>query len=48
MQYMLLIYEDEKIWAKMSEAEKGKIFSEYGQLWFVEANAECNSARGEN
>jgi hypothetical protein len=32
MQYMLLIYEDEKSWAKMSEAEKGKIFSEYGQL----------------
>ncbi len=32
MQYLLLIYEDEKNWAKMSEAEKGKIFSEYGQL----------------
>jgi hypothetical protein len=26
MQYMLLIYDDEKLWAKMSEAERGKIF----------------------
>jgi hypothetical protein len=32
MQYLLLIYEDEKNWAKMTEAEKGRVISEYGQL----------------
>ncbi len=32
MQYLLLIYEDEKGWAKMTEAERGKIFAEYGQF----------------
>ncbi len=32
MQYLLLIYEDEKAWAKMNEAERGKIFGEYGQF----------------
>jgi hypothetical protein len=30
MQYMLLIYDDEKVWAKMSEAERGKMHAEYG------------------
>jgi hypothetical protein len=30
MQYMLLIYDEEKLWAKMSEADRGKIMSEYG------------------
>jgi hypothetical protein len=30
MQYMLLIYDEEAKWAKMSEAERGKIFGEYG------------------
>ena len=30
MQYMLLIYEAEASWGKMSEAERGKIFAEYG------------------
>lgn len=29
MQYLLMIYEDEKNWAKLSEAEAGKIFGEY-------------------
>jgi hypothetical protein len=29
MQYLLLIYEDEKAWAALSEAERGKIFGEY-------------------
>lgn len=29
MQYLLLIYEDEKMWATLSEAESGKIFAEY-------------------
>ncbi len=32
MQYLLLIYEDEKGWTKLPEAEKGKIFGEYHQL----------------
>src|SRR5438093_9223357 len=30
MQYMLLIYDDEKLWAEMSEQERGTIFQEYG------------------
>ncbi len=29
MQYLLMIYEDEKNWAQLSEAEAGKIFGEY-------------------
>jgi hypothetical protein len=29
MQYMLLIYDDEKQWAKIPEAEQGAIFQEY-------------------
>jgi hypothetical protein len=29
MQYLLLIYEDEKIWSAMSEAEQGQIFMGY-------------------
>jgi hypothetical protein len=29
MQYMLLIYDDEKVWAGMSEEESGKLFAEY-------------------
>jgi hypothetical protein len=32
MRYMLLIYDDEKLWAKMSEAERQQIFGEYMQL----------------
>jgi hypothetical protein len=32
MQYMLLIYDEEKKWGTMSEAERGKIFGEYGAL----------------
>lgn len=35
MKYMLLIYEDEKGWANLSQAESGKIFGEYMQ--FTEA-----------
>ncbi|MBL8956379.1 MAG: hypothetical protein JNK82_36735 [Myxococcaceae bacterium] len=31
-EYLLLIYEDEKRWTKLSEAEKGKIFGRYFQL----------------
>jgi len=30
MQYILLIYEDERIWDTMGEAEQGKMFEEYG------------------
>ena len=32
MQYLLLIYDDEKIWASMSEAESGKLYGEYMQF----------------
>jgi len=28
-QYMLLIYDDEKMWERMAEGEKGKLFGEY-------------------
>jgi hypothetical protein len=35
MQYLLMIYEDEKLWSRMSEAERGKIFGEY--MTFTEA-----------
>ncbi|NUP08882.1 MAG: YciI family protein [Polyangiaceae bacterium] len=30
MQYLLLIYDEEKKWAAMSEAETGQMFQEYG------------------
>ena len=29
MKYMLLIYDDEKVWAGLSEAESGQLFGEY-------------------
>lgn len=32
MKYMLLIYDDEKLWAEMSEAERQTIFGEYMQF----------------
>ena len=32
MRFMLLIYEDEKMWTTLSEAEAGKIFGEYMQF----------------
>jgi hypothetical protein len=32
MKYMLLIYEDEKGWANLSEAERGQIYGEYMQF----------------
>ena len=35
MQYMCLIYDDEKVWQGMSEEERGKVFGEYGA--FTEA-----------
>lgn len=30
MQYILLIYENEKQWLDLSDAERGKVFEEYG------------------
>jgi len=32
MRYMLLIYDDEKVFEKMSETEKGSIFEQYGEF----------------
>jgi hypothetical protein len=32
MKYMLLIHDDEQAWARMSEAERQKIYGEYGQF----------------
>jgi hypothetical protein len=32
MKYILLIHDDEKAWDKLSEAERGQIYGEYGQL----------------
>lgn len=32
MQYLLLIYESEARWAAMKEAERNKIYQEYGEL----------------
>jgi len=32
MKYMLLIYDEEQVWAKLSESERKQIYSEYGQF----------------
>jgi len=32
MQYLLLIYDDEKIWADMPQADKGRYLGEYNQF----------------
>lgn len=32
MQYLCLIYDNEKIWADLSEAESGRLFGEYMQF----------------
>jgi hypothetical protein len=32
MKYLLLIYDEEKAWAKMTEPERQQIYGEYGQL----------------
>lgn len=32
MQYLLLIYDNEKLWDDMEEAERGKLFGEYSQF----------------
>ena len=30
MQYMLLIFDDERVWGDLSEEERGKLYAEYG------------------
>jgi len=32
MKYMLLIYDEEQVWAKLPEAERKQIYAEYGQF----------------
>jgi len=32
MKYMLLIYDDEQKWAKLSESERGQMYAEYRQF----------------
>jgi hypothetical protein len=32
MKYMLLIHDEEQVWAKMSDAERQRIYGEYGQF----------------
>lgn len=32
MKYMLLIYDDEQVWGKLSDPERQQIFGEYGQF----------------
>lgn len=32
MKYMMLIYDDEKLWAKLSDSDRKKIYGEYGQF----------------
>jgi hypothetical protein len=32
VKYILLIHDDEKAWGKLSEAERGRIYGEYGQF----------------
>ena len=32
MQYMLLIYDDEQLWAGMDEAQRGQVFQAYGAV----------------
>ena len=43
-QYMLLIYDDETAWTRMTEAEAGKAFAEYMQ--YTQALAEAGVLRG--
>src|SRR5260370_39863978 len=32
MKYMLLIYDNEQAWKKLSEAEQSKVYADYGQF----------------
>jgi hypothetical protein len=38
MQYLLLIYDQESQWGKLSEAEAGKMYQEYG-VWLAEISS---------
>lgn len=44
MQYLLLIYQSEKVWEGMSEADQGKLFGEYMQ--FTKDIAASGNLRG--
>jgi hypothetical protein len=46
MQYLLLIYENEKAWASISEEESGKLFGEYRA--FTESIAQSGNYKGGN
>ena len=46
MQYMLLIYQSETDYQKLSEAEKAKISPEYGK--FAESTAQSGQLKGGN
>jgi hypothetical protein len=43
-QYLLLIYQDEKMWSKMSEQKQGKIFGEY--MEFTQAIVKSGNYKG--
>jgi hypothetical protein len=44
MQYLLLIYQDEKFWADLPEAKKGEMFGEY--MAFTEGIVKSGNYRG--
>jgi hypothetical protein len=46
MQYLLMIYEEEKLWGAMSEAERGKMHVEYGK--FTKQIGESGHLKGGN
>ena len=46
MKYLLLIYDDEKKWAKLSDAERQALFGEYGQ--FTESIKTSGNYQGGN
>ncbi len=46
MQYLLLIYENEKTWATMSKEDSGKLFGEYRA--FTESIAQSGNYKGGN
>lgn len=46
MQYLLLIYENEKVWASMSKDEAQKVFGEYRAL--TESIAQSGNYKGGN
>ena len=46
MEYLLLIYDDEKTWEKMPEAERNSVYAEYGA--FTTALQEAGALVGAN